>query len=115
MRDLRSRLRDIVRGETGAPAPGAGAPRELTYVADVDGTGGAGGPASIDADAVAAALGGGVHDAAAGRFVVIDRHWDADDWHGRSRVGAFAPMRVSTKLSTPPFSSWLPKRRSDVK
>jgi uncharacterized protein YprB with RNaseH-like and TPR domain len=79
MRDLASRLRDIVRQN--GPAPGS--PRELTYVPDIEG--------GHDTDTVASALGGVAHRTEAGSCVVVERRWDGDAWHGRRRVGSMVP------------------------
>ncbi len=81
MRDLASRLREIVRQNPTATRP-AGAPRELTYVPDIEG--------GHDAQAAAAALGGVVHECEAGSCVVVDSRWEGDAWHGRRRVGSMA-------------------------
>ena len=82
MRDLASRLRDIVRQNPAGAREGR-APRELTYVADLEG--------GLDSGSVAAALGGIVHECEAGSCVVVERRWDADGWHGHRRVGSMAP------------------------
>jgi uncharacterized protein len=71
MRDLRARLREIVQSE----------PRELTYVPDLAG--------DQDLGATAARLGGSIHSVSSSSCVVLDRVWDADDWHGRRRVGSY--------------------------
>jgi uncharacterized protein YprB with RNaseH-like and TPR domain len=77
MRHLTSRLREIVARERAA----AGA-RHVSALPDHQQT------SILD---VAAELGGGVHEAGGSRCVAIDRTRDADDWHGRRRVGSFAP------------------------
>jgi uncharacterized protein YprB with RNaseH-like and TPR domain len=79
MRDLTSRLREIVR-QNPKPAPPV---RELTYVPDLaaDGSGRVG--------AAAERLGGRLHTAGSSGCVVLDRRWDADDWHGKRRVSSF--------------------------
>jgi uncharacterized protein YprB with RNaseH-like and TPR domain len=79
MRDLASRLRDIVRQN-----PPASPQRELTYVPDIEG--------GHDAGTAARALGGVVHESEAGNCVVVDRRWDGDAWHGRRRVGSMVPL-----------------------
>jgi uncharacterized protein YprB with RNaseH-like and TPR domain len=81
MRDLTSRLRDIVRrdhGGTGAPAV-----RELTYVPDTDGL-------SVDAASAAEALGGAPVGDDQGACVVIDRVWEPHHSHGRRSVAQYA-------------------------
>jgi uncharacterized protein YprB with RNaseH-like and TPR domain len=83
MRDLRSRLRDVVKRDHGGGAP-APAIRELTYVPDAGGL-------AMDAAEAAAALGGAIVEAAQGQCIVIDRVWEATDWHGRRAVGTFVP------------------------
>jgi hypothetical protein len=86
MRDLTSRLREIVRRERGdSPSRGAppAAPGELVYVPD-----------SFDAgwaiDDLAARLGGTCHHVPGSACVVVDRVWEPDAWHGRRRVETFA-------------------------
>jgi uncharacterized protein YprB with RNaseH-like and TPR domain len=78
MRDLTSRLRDIVRREP-AQAP----VRTLTYVAD--------GIASASVEEAAEQLGGEVYRIEGSACVTIDRVWDATEWHGRRRVASFVP------------------------
>jgi uncharacterized protein YprB with RNaseH-like and TPR domain len=87
MRDLRSRLRDVVRRDHGG---GRAAPalHELTYVPDTGGL-------ALDPAQAAEALGGSIIDAAHGHCIVIDRVWHTTDWHGRRAVGAFAPTADS--------------------
>ncbi len=86
MRDLVSRLREIVRQPVAEPR------RELTYVPDL--------PAPrVDPDALAGILGGVRRDADDSSCVVIDCHWEPDDWHGRRRIEAcaiesFAPLSL---------------------
>jgi uncharacterized protein len=77
MRDLTSRLREIVRQRPAAPPK-----RELTYVPDlaVDG--------SAAAHEAAARLGGRLHRAGDSGCVVLDRRWDAYDWYGRKQVSS---------------------------
>ena len=86
MRDLTSRLRDIVRqsvpGRT--QAPGSSAPRELTYVPDLP-------TPSVDLDRVAELLGGTRHDAPGSSCILIDRTWEPDQWHGRRSIEAYIP------------------------
>jgi len=83
MRDLTSRLRDIVRRDHGG-SEAAPAIRELTYVPDVGGL-------AVDAAEAAAKLGGTLVGTAHGACIVIDRVWDASHSHGRRAVGACAP------------------------
>jgi uncharacterized protein YprB with RNaseH-like and TPR domain len=78
MRDLTSRLRDIVRRDP-SPAP----VRTLTYVAE--------GIASASVDDAAEQLGGEVSRIEGSACVTIDRVWDATEWHGRRRVSSFVP------------------------
>jgi hypothetical protein len=81
MRDLTSRLREIVRQNP----PAAAAPvRELTYVPDVDG-------GDVPPETAAQALGGTVLETS-GACVVVDRVWDENHWHGHRRVGAMTPV-----------------------
>ncbi|HXT69612.1 MAG TPA: ribonuclease H-like domain-containing protein [Vicinamibacterales bacterium] len=83
MKNLADRLRSIVRQDHGGSSP---ARRDFTYVPDVFD------PAAIAVDPAAAAeaLGGQPLESHGG-CIVIDRLWDADDWHGRRRVGTFVP------------------------
>jgi uncharacterized protein YprB with RNaseH-like and TPR domain len=93
MRDLRARLRDIVRRENDTrgrnPAsnpgsePGVQQRGSFTYSAELD--------SAADVRDTAAQLGGTVHEIDGSTCVVVDRVWDADDWHGRRRVASFAP------------------------
>ena len=77
MRDLTSRLREIVRQKP----PGAQPPaRELTYVPDLAADG------SDAAHEAASRLGGRLHRAGHSTCVVLDRRWDAGDWYGRKQV-----------------------------
>jgi hypothetical protein len=82
MRDLASRLRDIVR-QNPPPARSVSPARELTYVADIEG--------GHDAGSAASALGGVVHECETGACVVVERRWEGDAWHGRRRVGSLVP------------------------
>jgi uncharacterized protein len=93
MRDLTSRLRDIVRRETTkAPlAPSSMPPvssssmplRELTYIPDVE--------ASEPRGQIADALGGrNVDDA--GACVMVERRYDGSQSHGRRRIDACVPV-----------------------
>ncbi len=91
MRDLTSRLREIVRRETAAVAArspidaggvDSAAPRELTYIPDPDASGPRG--------SVAAEL-GGVYVVGAGASVMIERRYDATLSHGRRRIDACVP------------------------
>ena len=89
MRDLTSRLRSIVRQDHGGSPPATGL-RELTYVPDTASW-------SLDPQHVAEALGGRPLDAHTG-CIVVDRVWEADEWHGRRAVRTFAP-RASAPLA----------------
>jgi uncharacterized protein len=82
MRDLTTRLREIVRQDAGRRAESPPV-RELTYVPDQ--------PAGDElASARAArALGGTVVEHERGACVAIDRVWHADEWHGRRQVAAY--------------------------
>jgi hypothetical protein len=82
MRDLTARLRAIVK------QPVASRARELTYVPDPEGL-------SLDAARTAEALGGRLHEIGGSACVVIDRRWDADQWHGRRPVGTYAPSATA--------------------
>jgi hypothetical protein len=86
MRDLASRLREIVRREAGrAPADGPASPgarRDLTFVPD--------GPAYDARLSAADALGGTPLDAG-GACIVIDRVYPADRSHGRFPIAACVP------------------------
>lgn len=87
MRDLASRLREIVRRETsrasvGDTANSTGGRRELTYVPDAD--------AYDSTVSPAAALGGERLDSS-DTCVVIDHVYPADRSHGRVPIGACAP------------------------
>jgi uncharacterized protein YprB with RNaseH-like and TPR domain len=79
MRDLASRLRRIVRQDREAQA---NAPRELTYVAPLEG--------GHAAERVAEALNGSVHTVGTSACAVFERAWDAADRHGRRAVGSYA-------------------------
>jgi len=81
MRDLTSRLREIVRRDHGGDTPQP--TRELTYVPETGG--------SMDPSVAAAALGGTRVDADHGAFIVVDRVWESSDWHGRRMVGGYSP------------------------
>src|ERR1700680_726738 len=80
MRDLTSRLRAIVSGTrvqtTEVPS--------LTYVPDI------GAADAGDLETVAAKLGGSYYRGGAGAYVVVERVWDADRWHGRRRMDSYA-------------------------
>jgi uncharacterized protein YprB with RNaseH-like and TPR domain len=80
MRDLSSRLREIVRHQPRPAAP----IRELTYVPDLAADG------SADLEEAAARLGGTLHAAGRSGCVVVDRRWQADDWYGRRQVASLA-------------------------
>lgn len=79
MRDLTTRLREIVRRNP-TPAPPV---RELTYVPDLAAQG------SDSVGEAASRLGGRLHTAGSSSCVVLDRRWDADDWHGKRRVSSY--------------------------
>lgn len=83
MRDLGSRLREIVRRDHGGPSSAPA--RELTYVPDT-------GDASLDPSTAADAL-GGAPDPGHPHCIVIDRVWDDGHWHGARQVGRFAPAQ----------------------
>ena len=74
MRNLTSRLREIVARETSAIRHVAATPDDH----------------QLPVAAVAADLGGAVHEAGGSRCAVIDRARDADEWHGNWRVSSFA-------------------------
>jgi uncharacterized protein YprB with RNaseH-like and TPR domain len=80
MRDLATRLREVVRRERAAEAPAA--LRELTYVPDPD-------PQRAPEEA-AAALGGVALDST-GACVVVDRRYPSDRSHGRRRIESCVP------------------------
>jgi uncharacterized protein YprB with RNaseH-like and TPR domain len=82
MRDLASRLREIVRQHP-QPRPPQPAARDLTCEADIE--------AARDVAGAAARLGGAIHEGSAGACIVVDRAWAPDDRHGRRRVDSFAP------------------------
>jgi uncharacterized protein YprB with RNaseH-like and TPR domain len=81
MRDLATRLREVVRRERAADVPQQPA-RELTYVPDPD-------PQRAPEEA-AAALGGVALDPG-GACVVVDRQYPADRSHGRWRIESCVP------------------------
>lgn len=81
MRDLTSRLRDIVRRDHGGAATSV--VRELTYVPDTGGL-------SMDAASAAEALGGAPVGDDQGACVVIDRVWEPHHSHGRRAVAQYA-------------------------
>jgi uncharacterized protein YprB with RNaseH-like and TPR domain len=81
MRDLTARLRDIVRRDHGGAS--AAATRELTYVPDTS-------DQSMDPSRAATVLGGTRIDADSGAYVVVDRVWEASDWHGRRMIGGYS-------------------------
>ena len=76
MHDLTSRLRRIVRQETGNA-------RSLTYVPDL--------PIARDPEDVAERLGGQVIGRKSSTCVAIDRVWDDDHFHGRRRLSSYRP------------------------
>ena len=79
MRDLASRLRHIVRQDREAQAK---APRELTYVAPLEG--------GHAAERVAEALNGSVHSVGNSTCAVFEHAWDSTDWHGRGPLASYA-------------------------
>jgi uncharacterized protein YprB with RNaseH-like and TPR domain len=83
MRDLSSRLRDIVRHQP-RPAPPL---RELTYVPDLAADG------STDLEEAASRFGGTLHTSGRSGCVVVDRCWQPDDWYGRKQVASLEPDR----------------------
>jgi uncharacterized protein len=76
MRDLASRLREIVR------QPVTGPRRELTYVSEIEAP-------RADPAGLASILGGVLREASGGSCVVIDRTWEPEAWHGRRRIDAY--------------------------
>jgi uncharacterized protein YprB with RNaseH-like and TPR domain len=99
MRDLTSRLREIVRQDASRRAAPPG--RDLTYVPDGDALSG------FDAGRAARVLGGVVVDDA-GSCIAIDRQWRAHDWHGRRQVSAYgeqfrddAPLALFDRRQSP--------------
>ena len=74
--DLSSRLRAIVK--SGPPKP----VRELTYEPDTGGY-----EASMDLSRVGAILGGGPADTPFGQCLIVDRRYEADRFHGSTRIG----------------------------
>lgn len=98
MRDLGSRLREIVRRDHGGPASSPA--REHTYVSETSG-------AALAPDIAAAAL-GGVPDPKHPQCIVIDRVWDDGHWHGRRQVGRFAPARDWPLATVEPRLKTLP-------
>lgn len=85
MRDLASRLRAVLDEDKRrrAATEGGAADRELSYEPDVIV------PLSIDIAQAAADLGGRVHRGRTGAFVVVDRVWDATDFHGTRRLESY--------------------------
>jgi uncharacterized protein YprB with RNaseH-like and TPR domain len=76
--DLSSRLRSIVRPNSGGTPP----VRELTYEPDTGRY-----EASLDLDRVASVLGGQVVVNRFGRTLIVDRRYESDRFHGTRRVG----------------------------
>ena len=76
--DLTSRLRSIVRPNSGGAVP----VRELTYEPDTGRY-----EASIDLDRVAGVLGGQVVTNPFGRALIVERRYESDRFHGAKRVG----------------------------
>ena len=74
--DLSSRLRAIVR--SGPPKP----VRELTYEPDTGGY-----EASMDLSRVGTILGGRPADTPFGQCLIVDRRYEADRFHGGTRIG----------------------------
>jgi len=87
MRDLTSRLRAIVKDAAGRfsadPHAERRPPASYTYVPDI-------GAEGLDLDGTATALGGSRYGTNASACVVVDRVWDANQWHGRRRVESYA-------------------------
>src|SRR5262245_65603305 len=80
MRDLTSRLREIVKRDHGGGSPAPA--RELTYVPDTDGL-------SVNVHHAADAL-GGVPLEGQSACLVIDRVWEPFQSHGRRHVEDYA-------------------------
>jgi len=76
--NLAARLRSIVKQDASRTAL-----RELTYVPDVA-------AAESDIARTAEVLGGVVHRAKSSACVVVEHVYDAEDWHGRRKVGSYA-------------------------
>ena len=100
MRDLGSRLREIVRRDHGGSASVSAPARELTYVPDTGG-------AALDPQIAATAL-GGAPDSTHPQCIVIDRVWEDGHWHGRRQVGRFAPARDWPLATVEPRLKTLP-------
>jgi uncharacterized protein YprB with RNaseH-like and TPR domain len=85
MRDLASRLRNIVRqdAERRARDDGGARPRTLTYVAD--------GAGDYDAGQVAERLGGRLVHVGNSTCLSIDAQWDDSLSHGRRRISSYRP------------------------
>lgn len=85
MRDLSTRLREIVRREGGSTSSGSEAPaiRELTYVPDA--------PGIDDGKAIASRLGGVLLDGSEA-CIVVDRSYAGEGVHGRVRIERCRPV-----------------------
>jgi uncharacterized protein YprB with RNaseH-like and TPR domain len=81
MRDLASRLRQIVRQDREAQADAQTKMRDLTYVPTIEG--------GHAAERIAEVLNGSVHQIANSACAVFEHAWDADHSHGRRRVGSY--------------------------
>ena len=107
MRDLTSRLRDIIkRDHGGGPTPAANPIRELTYVPDTDGL-------SVSVGRAAEALGGLPLEDQRGQAacLVIDRVWEPFQSHGRRRVEEYAmagdaPLALFDARATEGTDAW---------
>ncbi len=82
MRDLASRLREIVQRPHGAPA--VVPPRELTYVAEGE---------SMASPRHVVDLLGGTPVGVGGACIAIDRLYESHRSHGRRSIDAFRPVR----------------------
>ena len=111
IRDLSSRLRDIIRQDVGPLSRRSGEPRlpgeapvrELTYVPEAIGR------VEFHSGRAARALGGTVVEHEAGACIAIDRVRESDEWHGRRQIGAYlahlsgdAPMALFDRRRTLP-------------
>jgi uncharacterized protein YprB with RNaseH-like and TPR domain len=102
MRDLTSRLREIVRRDHGGGAP-APPVRELTYVPDTDGL-------AVSVGRAAETLGGVPLDGEAA-CLVVDRVWEPHESHGRRAVEHYAivpdsPLALFDATAAGSDASW---------